>query len=244
MKKYRSDKQLIDLAQDGDRKARNDLVKKHRGFVYRVAQTLSHGMGVYTEDYYQCGLIGLNRSIDKYDESKGVKFLSFAVWYIRQEIFTNIGLITRPVSIPPNLNVRMNQAKKEYESLFTEKKGDVRIEDVEDQKGLKNYLRLSKFARLSIPISEGGYVIGTCDNDNLEREDYRKIINNLFQYCTTREVDIMLSYYGVKTGEPMPQEVLSERYGITRAGIGEVVKAVKRKMKKGKMLVIKEALEN
>jgi RNA polymerase primary sigma factor len=94
-----SEKALIESAQAGSLKARNAIINSNLRFVIQVARGYQ-GMGLQLEDLVAFGNIGLFEAVDKFDCSKNVKFITFAVWYIRAEIQKALNDLSRTVRIP------------------------------------------------------------------------------------------------------------------------------------------------
>ena len=90
---------LIQLAQSGDLKARDELIESNLRFVVQVAKQYQ-GMGVAFEDLVAFGNIGLFEAVERFDLSKNVKFITFAVWYIRAELNKALNDLGRTVRVP------------------------------------------------------------------------------------------------------------------------------------------------
>ena len=100
---------LIQQAQNGDLKARNQIIESNLRFVVQVAKQYQ-GMGVLFEDLIGVGNIGLFEAIERFDLSKNVKFITFAVWYIRSEINKALNDLGRTVRVPSH----KTQTEKQY----------------------------------------------------------------------------------------------------------------------------------
>ena len=100
---------LIQLAQSGDLKARDELIESNLRFVVQVAKQYQ-GMGVELEDLIAFGNLGLFEALDKFDTSKNYKFITFAVWYIRSEIQKALNDLGRTVRVPSH----KTQTEKQY----------------------------------------------------------------------------------------------------------------------------------
>jgi len=102
------EKELVRLAQAGDRASRNRIMEANLRFVMKVAYNYV-GRGVEVEDLFQEGAIALDRAIDGFDSSMGLKFITYAVWWIRQHILLAISSQGRSYALPPQAAVIAHQ---------------------------------------------------------------------------------------------------------------------------------------
>lgn len=106
------EKRLIKLVKQGDKKAREDLLNANLRFVIRVAKQY-RGCGIPIEDIIAEGNIGLMKALEKFDPERGVRFISYAVFWIKQNIMSLISKQGKPMKVPLNVNSEIERIKKE-----------------------------------------------------------------------------------------------------------------------------------
>lgn len=135
--KLLSDDEEIELVRrihQGDKAALDRLVLANQRFLVSAAKQYS-GLGVDLEDLIQEGNLGLIKAAQRYDETYGVKFLSFAVWWIRQSILKAVSEYSRTVRIPANINVDLIRLKKTTKRLEQELHRRPMVEELAQELG-------------------------------------------------------------------------------------------------------------
>lgn len=169
--------ELIEKAHAGDITARNTVIERNMGLIYRTAQKIKFNpSALEREDLHQVGVLGLIRAIEKFDASRGYQFSTYATWWIRQAMQRHIekagSLIARPTHVHHNLM----KVKKTSEQLFVRYERDPTIEEISRESGLKErYIEklLSSQAcntlSLEDPISEESTIEDLVYHEGFER---------------------------------------------------------------------------
>lgn len=222
------EKELCKRIKEGDIKAVNKLVESNLRFVISVAKKYQN-KGLPLVDLIQYGVLGCREAALKWDSDKGFKFISYAVWWIRQSIIQALSLESRTVRVPMNQIVNMNKISKASEKLEKELHRNPAIEEIEQEIELpssKINLTLSsinKAVSLDTPFKsdeEAGCLLDVIPNKNsissdrtLIEESVSKEINDIIDNLTIREGDIIRMYFGLGI-EEMTLEEIACRFGI------------------------------
>lgn len=239
--KTKEEAKLAKLIRTGSKKAENELVIANLRFVVHVARNYQH-QGLPLEDLVNAGIMGLIKAAKKFDEKKNFKFISYAVWWIRQAILQSISEQSRVVKIPLNkasdiYTVLKTKAKLEqvYQRSPTE-------EELAEETGLtlekvENALALSKTAAsLSQPSDEdkktplGEMLI----DESVEiaevayAKDMRQKIEQIILTLDDRKQEIIRLYYGFHNNHPSTLDEIGIRMGLTRERVRQLKeKAIK-----------------
>ena len=211
----------------GDMKAADELVKANLRFVISVAKQYQN-KGLPLVDLIQEGCIGVIEASRRYDESKGFRFISYAVWWIRQAIIHAISDQCRTVRVPMSQVVYMNKISKATEK-FEQKYGRKPLpEEIEPETNLtsdKISFTLSSSSRsvsLETPFNdeEAGCLLDVIPNSNSEDTDKTLIQSSISQELedvldklSFRERDILRMSFGLGM-MPMQNEEIASRFGI------------------------------
>lgn len=192
----------------GDLNARNKLISSNLKFVVGIAKKYK-GSGVSFSDLICEGNIGLAKAADKFDYRKDVKFISYAVWWIRQSIQE---LIKR------KQESNKNEVSDEINSTIVEN----RIEDDEDEVIYKSDVILSDEE----------------EETNKEITDnQRKIILKLMENLTKKEQFIINKYFGIDGKEPLTLEEIGEHLNLTKERVRQIKSKILRKMRSDILLI-------
>lgn len=220
----------IELAQrikQGDKSAADKLVQANLRFVISVAKQYQN-KGLSLVDLVQEGNIGLIEAAKRYDESRGFKFISYAVWWIRQAIIHAISDQCRTIRVPMNQIVHMNKISKASEKLEQELGRTPSVEELAVETEIasdKINLTLSsinKSLSLDTPFKdeEAGCLLDILPNENstgtdegIVQESVSQEIEYVLLKLSTREGDILRMSFGLGM-MPMTLEEISRRFGI------------------------------
>lgn len=220
----------IELAQrikQGDKSAADKLVQANLRFVISVAKQYQN-KGLSLVDLVQEGNIGLIEAAKRYDESRGFKFISYAVWWIRQAIIHAISDQCRTIRVPMNQIVHMNKISKASEKLEQELGRTPSVEELAVETEIasdKINLTLSsinKSLSLDTPFKdeEAGCLLDILPNENstgtdegIVQESVSQEIEYVLLKLSTREGDILRMSFGLGM-MPMTLEEISGRFGI------------------------------
>ena len=228
----------IELAQrikEGDEQAMQELVKANLRFVVSVAKQYQN-RGLSLDDLIEEGNIGLIKAAQRFDETKGFKFISYAVWWIRQSILEALEENVRIVRLPMNQNNLLRSIYKVKHQFMQDYKRDPSDEEIADILGLptskiSTVLRLSrKPMSVDCPFDE--------DDDNsladilqsniphtdykLEQESLSKDIEELLKTLPIRTRDIIRLHFGMGC-EVMSLEEIAKLYGMTRERVRQIL---------------------
>lgn len=182
------EKILIHKAKNNDLNARNKLLTSNLKFVFNIAKTYK-GYGASMEDLISEGNIGLTKAFDKFDESKDVKFISYAVWWI-----------------------------KYYIQEFIQTKGLENIHEVSEdelmQTHKENVISDNEDETLSVNDTMFGEESEFYEKEN--KKEQKMLISHLLSKLDDRERNIIECYFGLKTGKHMTLEEISEILGISK----------------------------
>lgn len=222
------------------------LVKANLRFVVSVAKQYQN-QGLSLSDLINEGNMGLIKAAKRFDETKGFKFISYAVWWIRQSILHALAVQGRMIRLPLNKigNLqKINSAKISLEQVFqrepTEEEISATIEMSPDE--IKALVRSSQ-RKMSIdkPIgndSDDGTVEDLLKNDDvtppddeLMRESLTQEINRTLRVLNKREAEIIKMYYGLNGYYAHSLEEIGEIYGLTRERVRQVKESCIRRLK-------------
>ncbi|MGH7542277.1 MAG: sigma-70 family RNA polymerase sigma factor, partial [Gemmatimonadota bacterium] len=227
-----NEREIARRARAGDREAAERLVTANLRFVISYVKKYQ-GRGLNLAELVCIGNEGLLKAVKKFDPDKGVKFISYAVWWIRQTVLQALAEQTRSVRIPLNQNSNLVKLSR-TETALTQKLGrsptDREIaEEMEEPVETVRALRRVASAELSLdaPLDKsdrdsasfGERFAGMDDADieeDVEGQARREFLERMFErYLTERERKILVLYYGLDDGEEMTLEEIGSLLGVT-----------------------------
>jgi RNA polymerase primary sigma factor len=239
--------ELAKRIRQGDKVALERLTKANLRFVVSVAKQYQN-QGMSLPDLINEGNVGLIKAAERFDETRGFKFISYAVWWIRQSILQALAEQARIVRLPLNkigtIN-KINKAYSELEQRFERPPSaaelaeflDCSIKDV--QESLKNN---GRHVSMDAPLKEGddssSSMYDVLPNDSLpgpERtlvvESLRKDIERSLATLTAREGDVVRLYFGLNGKHPLTLEEIGERFELTRERVRQIKEKAIRRLK-------------
>jgi RNA polymerase primary sigma factor len=233
------EREIARRARAGDRAAAERLVTANLRFVISYVKKYQ-GRGLNLAELVCIGNEGLLKAVKKFDPDKGVKFISYAVWWIRQTVLQALAEQTRSVRIPLNQNSNLVKLSR-TETALTQKLGrsptDREIaEEMKEPVETVRALRRVASAELSLdaPLDKsdrdsasfGERFSGADEGDieiDVESQARREFLEKMFEsYLTERERKILVLYYGLDDGEEMTLEQIGELLGVTRERIRQI----------------------
>jgi RNA polymerase primary sigma factor len=238
----------IELAQkirkggpDGER-AKDKLVTANLRFVVSVAKQYQH-QGLTLTDLIDEGNIGLIKAAQKFDETRGFKFISYAVWWIRQSILQAIAEQSRIVRVPLNqvgsvskINRILNKFEQEHERRPSVDEISERV-DIPEEKVDEAMMANTRHVSVDAPFVEGedNSLLDVLINDDAPMADRQLVIESLraeiatvLQALTDRERAVITAFYGIGQQE-MTLEEIGHKYGLTRERVRQIKeKAIRR----------------
>ena len=239
----------------GDMKAADEIVKANLRFVISVAKQYQN-KGLPLVDLIQEGCIGVIEASRRYDESKGFRFISYAVWWIRQAIIHAISDQCRTVRVPMSQVVYMNKISKATEKFEQEYGRKPLPEEIESETNLtsdKISFTLSSSSRsvsLESPFKdeEAGCLLDVIPNSNSEDTDKTLIQDSISQELedvldklSFRERDILRMSFGLGM-MPMQNEEIASRFGIGCERVRQIQHEAIDKIKSNYSYLLKDLL--
>ena len=235
----------VELAQKirkGDKRALEKLTKANLRFVVSVAKQYQN-QGLSLPDLINEGNLGLIKAAEKFDETRGFKFISYAVWWIRQSILQAIAEQSRIVRLPLNQAGNVNKINKElnkFEQEF-ERKPSVdemaELIDLPEDKIADALKANNRHVSMDAPFSDGedGSLLDVMpnsdspDTDNeLVKESLRQEIERALDLLNDRERLVVTAYFGIGMPE-MTLDEIGEKYDLTRERVRQIKeKAIRR----------------
>lgn len=226
---------LTKKIKEGDKAAVDALVKANLRFVISVAKQYQN-KGLDLVDLVQEGNIGLIEAAKRYDETRGFRFISYAVWWIRQSIMHAISDQCRTVRIPMSQVVYMNKINKAAAKFEQEHGRKPSPEEIEEETNLssdKISFTLSSSSRavsLETPFKdeEAGCLLDVLPNENCEDTDRQLVqssvsqeLEDVLNKLSFRERDILKMSFGLGM-TPMQNEEIASRFGIGRERVRQI----------------------
>jgi RNA polymerase primary sigma factor len=235
----------VELAQrirKGDRKALERLTKANLRFVVSVAKQYQN-QGMSLPDLINEGNLGLIKAAEKFDETRGFKFISYAVWWIRQSILQAIAEQSRIVRVPLNqvgsVN-KINRMLNKFEQENERRPSSVEISeqtDIPQEKVDEAIMVNSRHVSVDAPFVDGedNSLLDVLVNDDAPMADRQLVIESLRSEIATilkmlneRERNVITAFYGI--GQPeMTLEEIGNKFGLTRERVRQIKeKAIRR----------------
>jgi len=238
---------LAQRIKQGDEAARNKLVKANLRFVVSVAKQYQN-QGLSLQDLINEGNIGLIKAAERFDETRGFKFISYAVWWIRQSILQAIAEQSRIVRLPLNQIGSINKISKETARLEQELERMPSVEEIADlieipENKVAESIRISgKHVSVDAPISadEDATMLDlftpsdTPSTDQaLIQESLAKEIQRALSSLTKKERDIINMYYGIGYSHPYSLDEIADKYKLTRERVRQIKEKAIKRLKNG-----------
>ena len=238
----------VELAQKikaGDERALEKLTKANLRFVVSVSKQYQN-QGLTLPDLINEGNLGLIKAAKRFDETRGFKFISYAVWWIRQSILQALAEQSRIVRLPLNKIGSINKINKAYAVLEQKFERPPTAEEISElvelsitevKQSLKN---TGRHISMDAPLIEGEDsslydVMGSEDSPNpdaeLMLESLREEIRRALDTLTPREADVVSSYFGLNGGHAMTLEEIGEKFDLTRERVRQIKEKAVRRLK-------------
>ncbi len=252
--------QEVELARrikQGDKKALEELTKANLRFVVSVSKQYQN-QGLSLPDLINEGNLGLIKAAQRFDETRGFKFISYAVWWIRQSILQALAEQSRIVRLPLNKIGSINKINKATAKLEQE------FEREPDYKEIAGMLEMTINEVKESKRNAGRHVSMDApliqDEDNnmydvlkseesitpetgLLYESLRKEIDRAISTLTQREADVIKLYFGLNGSHPMTLEEIGEKFDLTRERVRQIKeKAIRRLKQTSRSKILKSYL--
>ena len=221
----------------GDQKALDKLTKANLRFVVSVAKQYQN-QGLTLPDLINEGNLGLIKAAQRFDETRGFKFISYAVWWIRQSILQALAEQSRIVRLPLNKVGLTNRIQKAYsllEQQFEREPSpeelaevlELDIEEVRSTIGIGG-----RHVSVDTPLSEGedNTLIDVMENTNADRaevniehnESLKIDIDRSLKTLTERQKEVICFFFGIGVDHPMSLEDIGDRFSLTRERVRQI----------------------
>ncbi len=240
----------------GDRRALEKLTKANLRFVVSVAKQYQN-QGLTLPDLINEGNLGLIKAAEKFDETRGFKFISYAVWWIRQSILQALAEQSRIVRLPLNQVGSLNKINKAFSRFEQENERRPSAEELADDLELSadkisDTMKVSgRHISVDAPFVEGEDnslldVLVNSDSPNADnsliQESLGREIDRALSTLTEREASIVKHFFGVGCQE-MTLEEIGDKFGLTRERVRQIKeKAIRRLRHSSKSKLLKTYL--
>lgn len=200
------EKRLFKKYRKGDEAARNQILESNLKFVFDIARKYT-GRGVAISDLISEGNMGLLKAMEKFDETKGVKFISYAVWWIRQfmqeAIKRNKLVELCEIEMSVNNDDAIGKMNLAYDDDRTNSKDKTNYEPSDEDEVVEKEI-----------------------NDT-----YKEVVNNIMDSLSERERDVIESYYGINDNKELTLFKIGEKYDLSSERVRQIKKTAIRKMR-------------
>jgi len=221
----------------GDQKALDRLTKANLRFVVSVAKQYQN-QGLTLPDLINEGNLGLIKAAQRFDETRGFKFISYAVWWIRQSILQALAEQSRIVRLPLNKVGLTNRISKAYQMLEQEFEREPTAEELADMLEISSeevaatLMMSTRHISVDSPLNDGeeNTLIDVLENDNADRTDVNLVhheslkmeIDRSLKALTERQKNVICYFYGIGVDHPLSLEDIGERYSLTRERVRQI----------------------
>ena len=228
---------LAKAIKQGDQFALDKLTKANLRFVVSVAKQYQN-QGLSLPDLINEGNLGLIKAAQRFDETRGFKFISYAVWWIRQSILQSLAEQSRIVRLPLNkvgLTNKIQKAFSKLEQEFEREPSPQELAEILELDTDEVSATLGIGARhisMDTPLSEGedNTLLDVMENPNAERaetniehkESLKQEIDRSMQSLTERQKEVICYFFGIGIDHPMSLEDIGERFSLTRERVRQI----------------------
>lgn len=231
--------ELAKQIKEGDQEAIEKLVNANLKFVVSIAKDYQN-QGLPLSDLISEGNYGLVKAATRFDHTRGFRFISYAVWWIKQSIIQSLNENARTVRLPANIINRLSQLKKEIEKFeFENEREPIYGEILDENNEPVELITHPKCNSLNEVINEDGdELIDLIVVNDEEAEKFfidnriKDELNKTLSVLDERERNIIECYFGINTDfEPMTLEAIGEKYDLTKERIRQIKFKALRKLR-------------
>jgi RNA polymerase primary sigma factor len=238
--------ELARKIKQGDEGALNRLVKANLRFVVSVSKQYQN-QGLSLPDLINEGNLGLIKAAQRFDETRGFKFISYAVWWIRQSILQALAEQSRIVRLPLNKIGSINKINKAYAKLEQQLEREPTADEVAvtmdlmPQEVFETLRNSGRHVSMDAPLSvndEGGSMYDVMEEKDSLSPDKQLLIDSLRQEIerslntlTTREADVVRLYFGLNGTTSLTLEEIGARFDLTRERVRQIKEKAVRRLK-------------
>ncbi len=248
---------LARLIRDGDSTALDKMTRANLRFVVSVAKQYQ-SQGLSLPDLINEGNLGLIKAAKRFDETRGFKFISYAVWWIRQSILQAIAEQARIVRLPLNQVGSLSRISKAFSKLEQEFEREPSYEEIAILTDLPidkitDALRISgRHVSMDAPFVQGeeNTLLDVIENTESPRADIqlindslRKEIDRSLSTLSEREREVLILFFGIGLGHGLTLEEIGSKFDLTRERVRQIKeKALRRLRHKNKSKILKSYL--
>lgn len=236
---------LAQRIRQGDQKALDKLCKANLRFVVSVAKQYQN-QGLSLPDLINEGNLGLIKAAQRFDETRGFKFISYAVWWIRQSILQALAEQSRIVRLPLNQVGSLNKIKKESSRLEQKYERTPSADEIAESLEIPEYkidaaLKIStRYISMDAPLSEDEdmkFIDVFIDEDTpvtdagLMKESLAREIQRSLATLTEKERDVVNLYYGIGMNHGLTLEEIGAKFDLTRERVRQIKEKAIRRLK-------------
>ncbi|WP_321372093.1 RNA polymerase sigma factor RpoD/SigA [uncultured Draconibacterium sp.] len=237
--------ELAKRIKKGDREALETLIKANLRFVVSVSKQYQN-QGLSLPDLINEGNLGLIKAAERFDETRGFKFISYAVWWIRQSILQALAEQARIVRLPLNKIGSINKINKAFNKLEQEFQREPTVDEVAELMESKPDLIEDSMNFSSTHVSmdaplreeEGNSLYDVMLNEDSPNPDeelmdgsLRQEIERSLSTLGEREAEILRYYFGLKGYQPHTLEEIGDAFGLTRERVRQIKEKAIKKLK-------------
>jgi RNA polymerase primary sigma factor len=237
--------ELAKRIREGDQIALEKLTKANLRFVVSVAKQYQNN-GLTLGDLINEGNLGLIKAAKRFDEKRGFKFISYAVWWIRQSIMQALAEQSRIVRLPLNRVGSLSKINKTFSELEQKFQREPSTEEIAEVIGVtiedvRDNLKVgSRHVSMDAPFVNGeeNSLIDVLSDANESKPDSALISDSLtvevqraLSTLTTREADVLILYFGLNNNTAMTLEEIGEQYGLTRERVRQIKEKATRRLR-------------
>jgi RNA polymerase primary sigma factor len=229
--------QLAMKIRQGDQVALERLIKANLRFVVSVAKQYQN-QGLTLPDLINEGNLGLIKAALRFDETRGFKFISYAVWWIRQSILQSLAEQSRIVRLPLNKVGLTNRISKAFQQLEQEFEREPTPEELAEvlEIGIEEVTATMsvgfRHVSMDTPIADGedGTLLDLMENPNADKADEKLVhheslrmeIERSLKTLTERQKEVLCYFFGIGVDHPLSLEDIGERFHLTRERVRQI----------------------
>ncbi len=231
------ERELIKRAKAGDKEAREKLIYSHLRFVVSIAKKYQ-GYGVPLADLINEGNMGLLRALERFDPNRKVRFLSYAIWWIRQAIMKALNEQSRLIRISPDSLSKLKKIKETESELMHRHGATPTVEEVAKELGVtENEVKeAQELAIKEISIDQPAYpdsdkqtladILGQdalpSPEKSYEERERREMVMEALKILKPRDRKVLELYFGLLDGRPRTLEEIGKQMGVSRERIRQL----------------------
>lgn len=238
----------VELAQrirKGDKRALERLTKANLRFVVSVAKQYQN-QGLSLPDLINEGNVGLIKAAEKFDETRGFKFISYAVWWIRQSILQAIAEQSRLVRLPLNQVGSVNKIARELNKFEQEHERKPSVDEIAERVDLPEdkiadaMKANSRHVSMDAPIADGedssmiDFLAGDSSNTDRELaiESLKAEVSRILKLLTDKEQKVLRAFFGIDGSPEMTLDEIGEKYNLTRERVRQIKEKALRRLRR------------